>query len=83
MHSERYTVLFSFKKFIDTIPLSSVECEKLFSVMNYTKDKSKSVMTTRNLFYRIMLKMHSGPVNLFDYESAFEIWKQKKNRYLI
>lgn len=64
MHSERYKVLFSFKKFIETIPLSSVECERIFSTMNFIKDKKKNTMNTKNLFYRIILKIHTAFTSL-------------------
>ena len=73
-------MLFSFKQFVETIPLCSVECERIFSQKNFIKDKSKNALTTRNLFYRIDLKVHGESVDRFDYDSAFEIWKANKTR---
>lgn len=78
MNYERYQVLFPFKKFIDTIPMTSVECERIFSIMNLIKDKRKNQLSTINLFYRIVLKVHGGKVESFDYDGAFEIWKKAK-----
>ena len=72
--------LFRFKKFLEIIPLGSVECERLFSAMNFIKDKKKSRLTTRNLFYRLNIFIHGGNVEEFDFEGAFEIWKSEKTR---
>ena len=60
---------------METVPLSSVDCERVFSAMNYIKDKRKSALTTKHLAYKIALKMHGPNVKNFDYNGAFEIWK--------
>ena len=80
MNTDRYTHLFRFKKFVETVPLTSVECERIFSAMNFIKDKSKNTLSTKNLFYRIALKVQGQQVDQFDYGGAFEIWKGKKSR---
>ena len=72
---QRYQVLFNFKQFIETIPMSSVECERIFSTMNFIKDKRKNTLSTQNLFYRIALMSHGTRIEHFDYNGAFEIWK--------
>ena len=63
MHNERFITFFNFKQFVETIPLSSVECERIFSCMNFIKDKRKNALSTRNLFYRIALKVHGKKVD--------------------
>ena len=51
------------KKFMEIIPLSSVDCERIFSVMNLIKDKRKSSLKTKNLIHRIVLYYHGEPVD--------------------
>lgn len=48
--------------------------------MNFVKDKKKNALTTENLFYRMVLMIHSPPVHKFNYEAAFELWKSMHNR---
>lgn len=58
-----------------TISVNSVDCEIIFSAMNYIKDKKKARLSVRKLYQRLLVYVH-GPGGLFDFdfEAAYEIF---------
>jgi hypothetical protein len=73
------------------VVLSSVECERLFSAMNLTKDKMRTRMLSDLLNDLMMIKLNGpschGKGSLFDTEAlthlidrAYELWKRRKVR---
>ena len=73
------------------VVLSSVECERLFSAMNLTKDKMRTRMLSDLLNDLMMIKLNGpschGKGSPFDAEAlthlidrAYELWKRRKVR---
>ena len=56
-----------FYEFFMTISINSVECERIFSAMNFIKDKKKANLTVRKLYQRPLIYIH-GPENLKDFD---------------
>lgn len=63
------------------IPVSSVECERGFSLQNRIKVKFRTSLTPENL--DTLMKLSSGPaVDQFPYEKAIRHWHRAKKRRL-
>lgn len=63
-----------------TIPVTSVECERGISRLNYIKCDQRATLSITNLNMLLMLALESKPLHYFDFDSAFEIWMMKKDR---
>ena len=55
------TNFLQFYEFFMTISINSVECERIFSAMNFIKDKKKANLTVRKLYQRLLIYIH-GPI---------------------
>jgi hypothetical protein len=63
------------------ISVSSVPCERVFSIQNHIKIKARASLSTERL--SMLIKLSLGPdVANFDYASATVHWKREKRRCL-
>ena len=62
------------------VPVSSVECERGFSVQNLVKTKLRNRLDTRPLYFLMKLKIDGGDQKSFDFASAYGKWKNMKSR---
>ncbi|XP_045208425.1 uncharacterized protein LOC123560253 [Mercenaria mercenaria] len=62
------------------IPVSSVECERGFSVQNLIKTKLRNRLDTRSLYLLMKLQTDGGPKYSFDFAAAYGKWKNMKSR---
>ena len=53
--SEAVPNFLDFYDYIMSISISSVECERIFSRMNLSKDKTKNRLTVRKLYQRMVV----------------------------
>ena len=81
---EELTDLNKLLKIYLTIPISTVECERVFSRMNFIKNDTRSSLKTSTLDSLLNLTLNtSQDINDFDCTTVFEKWKVAKNRYFI
>jgi hypothetical protein len=63
------------------IPVSSVPCERGFSLQNRIKTKARASLSTESL--SMLIKLGLGPdVASFNYAAAAVHWKREKRRHL-
>jgi hypothetical protein len=64
------------------IPMSTAECERVFSTMNRIKTDLRNRLKTNTLDCLIRLSFNGPPADLFDFERAADIWGAMRNRRL-
>ena len=64
------------------IPITSVPCERGFSLQNRIKVKSRTSLTPENL--DMLMKLSVGPdIDSFPYEKAVRHWHREKRQRLV
>ena len=66
-----------------TLPISTVECERVFSRMNLIKTESRSRLSTENLDLILNVVLNVNDERDVDFNEILQVWKNKKNRYFI
>ncbi|XP_053385860.1 zinc finger protein 862-like [Mercenaria mercenaria] len=62
------------------VPVSSVECERGFSVQNLVKTKLRNRLDTNSLYLLMKLNIDGGDQKSFDFAFAYRKWKNVKSR---
>ena len=70
-------------EYIQTVPLSSVECERSFSKMNLIKSALRNSLETDTLGDLMNISINGPDFKEFPYEEAFKVWQEKKERRFI
>jgi hypothetical protein len=60
--------------------LSTVECERSFSRMNFIKNKHRTNLSNETLDNLLLLSTYQGPVRDFDFSKAYQIWNSQRTR---
>jgi hypothetical protein len=68
-------------EFVRSIPLTSVECERMFSRMNLIKTNLRNQLEESTLDSLIRISVSSVDMKTFNFHEAFSIWRQEKHRY--
>ena len=64
-----------------TLPISTVECERVFSRMNKIKTESRARLSTKNLDHLLNICLNtSDNADEIDFDVVINAWKNKKNR---
>jgi hypothetical protein len=80
-HQEEYPLTSLLVTLAMCIPVTSVACERGFSLQNRIKIKARTSLTPDNL--DILMKLSSGPsVHDFPYDKAIKHWRLEKKRRL-
>ena len=80
-HQEEYPLTVMLVTIAMCIPVTSVACERGFSLQNRIKIKGRTSLTPDNL--ETLMKLSSGPcVKDFPYEKAIRHWRLEKKRRL-
>ena len=61
---------------IYTLPASTAECERGFSVMKTTKTDWRSSLSSERLSDLIMICLHSPPISEFNPSTAIDLWRR-------
>jgi hypothetical protein len=62
-------------------PLTSVECERMFSRMNIIKTNLRNQLEEDSLDKLIRVSVSNVEMKSFNFHEAFIVWKEAKNRY--
>ena len=80
-HSEDFPLIATLCKIALCIPVTSVACERGFSLQNRIKVKSRTALTPENL--DMLMKLSTGPdIEDFPYPAAIQHWRKEKKRRL-
>jgi len=66
-----------------TVPLSTVECERVFSKMNLTKNDHRSALNTQTLDALLEIGLNGPNIGEFNFSQCIFDWKDEKRRYFI
>lgn len=67
-------------RIIFTIPLTSVENERIFSKIGKIQAKYTNKIAPKNLYYRTLISAKKVPIDKFDFERALKIFFEGKQR---
>ena len=70
-------------KIYRTIPLSSVECERVFSNVGTIKNELRNRLDDTTLDDFLMINRNGEELKNYNFEEAFKYWQSDKNRYFI
>ena len=63
-----------------TLPISTANCEKIFSTMNRIKTDPRNLLKTFTLDMLIHLSSEGPGLETFDFDAAVNVWAQKSKR---
>ena len=64
-------------------PMSTVDYERGYSVMNLTKTTLRSRMSIPHLSTLMMISINGEDWSSFDFDAAFDYWCQQKERRVL
>ena len=70
-------------KIYRSLPLSSVECERVFSSVNRIKNEMRNRLEDETLDDLLMISSNGIDIKDFDFQESFQRWKSEKKRYFI
>ncbi len=62
------------------VPLSNAQVEKIFSQQNLIKNKLRNKMNINTLNNHLMILLNGPKIEDFDFEKAYEYWRNNKSR---
>lgn len=82
--SKKFPFMTTLLNYYYTIVITSVECERCFSLMKIIKNKLRNRLSGINLKYFLNIYLN-GPDNMerFDFYDAFARWTNMKHRIFI
>lgn len=66
-----------------TLPLTTVECERVFSKMNLVKTQGRNQLNVMTLDGLLQISLNGPSFGEFNYENAVLEWKSSKKRYFV
>jgi len=65
------------------LPITSVECERVFSQINIIKHRLRASLETETLDSLLNIKLNGDKVEDYDFRDSFILWKTSAKRYFI
>ena len=65
-----------------TLPVSTVDCERVFSTMKRIKTRLRSQMTNKTLNHCMRVSMEGLSLVDLDFDKSIDAWSQLKNRII-
>ena len=63
-----------------TIPVSTVHCERGFSVHKITKNKLRNRLTSENVDFVMRIIFEGEPLKDFDFSLPLKLWREDSGR---
>ena len=65
-----------------SLPITTVFCERGFSIQNIVKTKLRNRLTNENIDYLMRIILERDNIAGFDFKEAFKNWKYQQNRLI-
>ena len=64
------------------MPLQTADCERGFSAQNNIHTSTRNKLSSETVNKLMLIQLQGGPAELFDFQKAAKLWKEKKERRL-